>query len=595
MIMSALYIPPYIRKGINPNDRGGRMDRIIYGGDTETVEGEPNSMQFYSEDIPCNDFYIVNKHNALTTFLKWCSKRSSRSEHVIYVHNLKFDLVEFLYGVHEKLAQTAGEFNFKVGGWHLSGVYGVPTFCRLSDNTKHKRTILLIDSYSFFRGSLAEAAKLYCPDLPKLRRPKDLGKHRYRRTDANFVAYAMRDPEITYHIGKAIEALHHEFDLKQCVSVADLAARVFRHRFLNYTIPQPTDDIICASLDSYHGGKNNITVAPGWYLNTTGLDISSAYPHAMRDMPSFAYANLYKRYKPARKVVCVPEYGVYQVTGTVATCRWPVLFAHDFTPLSGKFSDVSIQGFELNEALRSGELKVSRIHGWYYAAERDNQASAFRKFVDDFYKRKQSEKNPVRRYGYKTILNSVYGKFIQTRKRSQKAYVSIDSGGDDSGKVSETSELVAGGMFHPFIASAITAHTRARIHRIEHKHRAIHTATDGVFTVRRVGKMRDTGLGSLNVDAKGDLLLVRNKLYIMYAKEGAVESRAFQGKRILKWALHGFQGSVFDLERLIATNRRKYVAKHVNQLKESMNRGLQVNRFVERDATLKVGPLRVQT
>jgi hypothetical protein len=216
-----------------------------------------------------------------------------------------------------------------------------------------------------------------------------------------------------------------------------------------------------------------------------------------------------------------------------------------------------------------------------------------RGFVDDFYQRKQTEKNAVRRYGYKTIQNSISGKFIQTRKRALKCYVSIESG-----KMTEANELVAGGMFHPFIASAITAQTRARIHGYEHQYKAIHTATDGIFTqsakAKRLSKARE--LGAFGKESEGDLLLVRNKLYILYGKKTAdtVPSRAFEGKHIVKWALHGFQGKVFDLERLVATNRRKYTAQHVNQLKESINRGLQVNQFVERDYNLKVGPLQVQ-
>jgi hypothetical protein len=563
------------------------MDRIIYGGDTETVNGEPNSLQFYSEHVACDDFYIVNKHTALKTFIQWCDKRKAHVEHIIYVHNLKFDLVEFLYGLHHKLVADGDEFRFSVGHWDISGVYGTPTFCRLS-NSQRNRVVMLIDSFSFFRGSLAEGARLYCPKLPKLARPRNLGQHRYTARDSAFKAYAMRDAVVSYHIGSAIEDLHHEFDLKQCVSVADLAARVFRHRFLTYTIPQPTDDVICASLDAYHGGKNNLTVAPGWYLNTTGLDISSAYPHAMRNMPSFGYSKLYRRYKAAQRVKRVPEYGVYRVTGTVADCKWPALFDHDFSPLKGKFENVHIQGFELNEALRSGELKVAHVKGWYYDAEKDIQAPALREFCDDFYKRKETEKNAVRRFGYKLILNSISGKFIQTRKRALKAYVAIESE-----KITEARELVAGGMFHPFIAAAITAHTRARIHRLEHEYQAIHTATDGIMTLKRVTGLKEKGLGALGCDAKGDLLLVRNKLYVMYGSDGKQESRAFAGKRILKYALHGFQGSVFDLERLIAQNKRKYQATHVNQLKESLKRGLQVNEFVKRDCNLKVGPLRV--
>jgi hypothetical protein len=589
MIVSSLYIPPYIAEGIKPNHRGGRLDRIIYGGDTETVEGEPNTMQFYSEDVACSDIFFVDKKTALKRFIKWCDSRKTKAEHVVYVHLLRFDLVEFLYGAHPKLVEDGGEFSFSVGEWNVSGVYGTPTFARFTKN--RGSTVLLIDSFSFFRGSLAEAAKLYCPELPKLARPRDIGKVRIRPQDDSKVAYAMRDAEIDYHIGRSIEDLHQEFDLRQCVSIADLAARIFRHKFLTYTIPQPTEDIISMSLDAYHGGKNAMPVKPGWYLGTTGLDIKSAYPHAMSCMPSMAHAKLYRRFKRTRSPKSVPDYGVYKVSGTLTEDRWPCIFDHDFSPLSGRIVEIHVQGFELNEALRSGELKNATIEGHYYDADKDHGAPAMRAFVEDFYKRKETEKDPVKRYGYKTIMNSVYGKFIQTRKKLMRGYYNIDSE-----KESDTHEVIAGGMFHPFIAAAITAQPRAFMHRMEHKYKAIHTATDGMFTQSKGPFPKSNGrLGNFEKDSEGDLLLVRNKLYILYGKKSAktFESKAFAGKHIVKFALHGFQGKVYDLERLIATNKRKYQADHVNQLRESVNCGLQVNKFVKRDFTLKVGPLEV--
>jgi DNA polymerase family B len=590
MIVGELSIPSYIRTGIKPNDRGGRLDRIIYGGDTETVEGQPNTLQFYSEDDKgCDDIFFVTKNTSLKTFIKWCDKRRTRAEHVVYVHNLKFDLVEFLYGQHEAMVENQGEFAFTVGDWKCTGVYGTPTFARFTKD-KHT-TIMLIDSMSFFRGSLAEAAKLFCPDLPKLARPRNLGKVRITSKDTAKIAYAMRDAVIDYHIGRSIEALHNEFDLRQCVSVADLAARIFRHRFLTYTIPQPDDNVIGLALDAYHGGKNGLYVKPGWYLGCTGMDIKSAYPKAMHDMPSMENANLYKRFRKARTVKSVPDYGIYTVSGVVKDCRWKVLFEHDFSPITGKFSDVNIQGFELNEALRSGEVKISRLDGYYYDAERDHGTPAMRAFVEDFYRRKETEKDPVKRYMYKTIMNSVYGKFIQTRKKARYTYHNIDTE-----KSSESYDVVAGGMFHPFIAAAITAQPRALMHRMEHKYQSLHTATDGLFTQHRGSFPKSSGkLGNFEKDSQGDLLLIRNKLYILYGEESTktFPSKAFAGKHIVKFAKHGFQGSVYDLERLAATNKRKYKANHVNQLRESINRGLQVNKFEMRDFTLKVGPLEV--
>lgn len=573
------------------------MDKIIYGGDTETVRGKPNSIQFYSEDIACDEIHFVDYKTAAKKFLQWCSSRKRNVQHVVYIHNLAFDLIELLWGYHERFTANGGEFEFSIGKWNVRGLYGTPTFCTLRSG--HDRAVVLVDSFSFFRGTLASAAELFCPHLPKLQRPRDIGQRRYTAKDSRFVDYAMRDAQVTYHIGKSIEGLHREFDLKQCVSVADLAARIFRHRFLDYTIPQPDHEIVQNSLDAYHGGKNNITTAAGWYPNTYSIDVSSAYPDAMHRLPSFSNAKLYKRYKAKRGSKSVPDYGIFCVDGTTADCKWPVLFDHGFKPLRGAFESVQVQGFELNEALSSGELKASKIIGHYYDVDKDIQAPALRGFCEDFYGRKQTEKNVIQRYMYKLILNSISGKFIQTRKRTLKAYVDIDSG-----EVSDAAELVAGGMFHPFIAAAITAHTRARIHRLEHHYAALHTATDGIFTARvpnirgefRVVK-KATKLGELEVDTPSPLLLVRNKCYIKYqpadykADDKAIVSEQFKGLYISKYAMHGFQGSVHELERLAVTGARTYQTNRPNKLKESIKRGLTPNDFQIRDHTLRVPPI----
>lgn len=560
------------------------MDKLIYGGDTETVHGKPNSFQFYSEDTACDEIIFVREGTAFDALVKWCSKRQRRVEHVVYVHNLAFDLPEFLYEHMGKLVGPGGDFEFKAGKWFFRGVYGQPTFCRITNG--HDISVILVDSFSYFRGSLAKGAELFCPDLPKLKRPDGLGEKRFHKRDSEFCEYAMRDAVVTYHMGRAIEAMHREFDLQQCVSVADMSARIFRRHYLRSTIPQPSRDIIEAALQSYHGGKNNLAAAPGWHTGTYSIDIKSAYPDAMHGLPSFSNEKLYKRFrgKAAREV---PPLGVYCVRGKLAECEWPVIFSHSFKPLHGAIEDVWVQGFELNEALRSGEFKASRIQGHFYDQERDHEAPPLRNFVQDFYQRKEREKDKVRRYMQKLILNSLSGKFIQTRKSGRTTFVDIDAG-----TTTTAAELVAGGMFHPFIASAITAHTRARIHRLEHQYKALHTATDGIFT-KKAPKPSSEKLGAVAVEAHGELLLVRNKLYILYAKNGETPSKAFKGKRICKYALHGFQGSVHDLERLIATGRRRYSVNRPNTLKVSLSRGLQVNKFERKEMRLHVGALKV--
>lgn len=168
------------------------MNKIIYGADTETLNGFPLSLQFYSEQTTCDDIYFVNADSAREKFLRWCSQRQKDCQHVVYVHHLGFDLPEFLWGREHKLVESsASDFDFRVGKWRISGVFGGPTFAKITDG--HHRTIFLIDTLSWYRGSLASAAKLFCPGLPKLARIDGLGKKKFTAKDTKFVDYAMRD------------------------------------------------------------------------------------------------------------------------------------------------------------------------------------------------------------------------------------------------------------------------------------------------------------------------------------------------------------------------------------------------------------------
>lgn len=597
MIYKSLVIPRWLRDGINPNERGTVIRKYLYGGDTETMAGEPITFQFFSEQAKrCDLVWIDDSRYASRALMKWCRSLVSHAQHVVYIHNLEFDLVSFFWNKKQELVTTtSGEFEFACEGWKVSGVYGAPTFAKLTDSASH-RTVLLVDSFSYYRASLAKAAKVFCPHLPKLERPEGLGQRRFSKNDQTFIDYAMRDAEVAYYIGVALEALHQEFDLAQTVSVADMAARIFRHSYLERTIPQPPRAIIECGLNSYHGGKNNLACEPGWYQGVSSLDLSSAYPHAMSLFPSFYEERLYKKYK-AVKPAQVPELGVYRVKGRVSDCKWPSLFAHNFVPLRDEWvPGVCVSGFELNEALRSGEFKPVEVVGWFYDAEKDRHDPPLRRFVNEFYARKEAEKDKPKRAMYKFILNSISGKFIQTRKRDKVTYVDVENM-----DVTDSSDLVAGGMFHPFIASLITGHTRARIHQLEHKYEALHTATDGIFTQKNLSRMRkEKGLGAVVNEAHGTLCLLRNKLYILYGDgpsedpEAKPDSAVYPRKHIIKAALHGFAGSVADLERLVATGGREYQTTRVNRLRTSLKRGLTPNEFRLQSYKLKVGRLVVK-
>lgn len=570
------------------------MRKMIYGGDTETMRGRPISFQFYGQNRS-DMIFIADPEQASSILLKWCKKLPSRAYHVVYIHNLEFDMVSFFWDHREELVMgRSGEFDFTIDGWRIQGAYGAPTFCRIIDSSEN-RVVMFVDSFSYYRASLAKAAEVFCPTLPKLKTPDGLGEKLFKRTDEQFIEYAMRDSIIAYYIGLALEKLHDEFDIGQTVSVADMAARIFRHKFLEKDIPQPDRALIENSMSAYHGGKNLLSSEPGWYEQVTSIDISSAYPHAMHGFPSFYHAKLYKQFRASRPKR-VPDLGVYMVDGRVIGCRWPVLFAHDFKPLlNGRVEGLCVAGYELNEAIRSGEFNPSSVSGTFYDEEKDRDAPPLKAFVEDFYERKESATDKPMRAMYKFILNSISGKFIQTRKNNRAPVITVDHDNSSMLKVAEEADMIAGGMFHPFIAALTTAHTRARIHQVEHEYETIHTATDGVYTQHAVDsrKLGKKGLGSLSVEGRGDLLMLRNKTYVLYGDKPAdadkpVKSQAFGKKFILKYALHGFAGTVFDLEKLIATNTRMYMAKKVNRLRSSVKSGATPNEFVDKTFVLRV-------
>lgn len=476
-----------------------------------------------------------------------------------------------------------GNISLKIGEWTIEGRYSKPVFATFTDG---KRYIELIDSFLWFMTALEAAAKLVCPHLPKLNRPRGLGITLYSKKDKGFVEYAMRDAEVAYHLGEAIEKFHEELEVPSQISLASMAAAVFRLRYMRDNIYQPPlYQWMVGAAAAYHGGVNRVrpNAAPAWHIGVTALDVSSAYPDAMAGFPSFNESASYKEFKRTTKTKVLPELGIYLVSGKARPCDWPALFNHDFDPIQGKFQKTWVTGYELNAAIKSGEVKVDSVSGYFY--EQDAGYSPFEAYVKDFYRLKSEAQDPVMRYMYKILLNALTGKFIQT----SPDYTLAD------GQLVKINR--AGGLYHPFIAGLITGHTRAHMHEVEHEYESIHTATDGIFAPGKHTGAAQKSLGAVVSEGHGDLALLRNKLYIFYTAtpdEHTYPSGVFEGRHILKCARHGFQGRVVDLERMLISAERSYRVNKPVKLKTALKQGVDPNKFVVSERQLRnIEPLRV--
>lgn len=553
---------------------------VSIGADTETFNGQPFVMQFASKSLKLEKFVWCNGKTSTRKFLEFCDSLDI-GDYVMWFHNLDYDMVSIFYDRHIILKNE--EFSFEAHGWTVEGVYSSVCFANLK---KGNKVIHIRDTFAYYKTSLAKLGDMFCPELPKLAKPKELGDKVYTEKDKEFCEYAIRDAVISDVIGRYLVERHLEYNVNLSVSAPHFSANVFRTKFMTQDIPLPSKGKIYSALLSYHGGKNNLTVPYGWYQNVTLLDIASAYPAAMSELPSFYEKGNYHLIEGDKLTESLPRYGVYRISGRAKACKWPILYDSSFHPISGEFVDIWTTGPELNEGIRTKELEIDKVYGYFYDDESDKNESPFKSFAESFYALKdQKDIEKPRRDFYKLILNSLYGKFIQSHGEKDHLSYYYDL---DKMKLNKEKMIIAGGLFHPFIATLITGIVRANIHKLEHKYLALHTATDGIFTTSKIYKEKP-GLGGLKIEAKGDLLIFRNKLYILYSsRESHLPSKVFKGKYICKYALHGFRGSVYDLEKIYVTGNPTYEYTKVNKLRESLRRGLSVNKFETQQGSLNL-------
>jgi len=454
------------------------------------------------------------------------------------------------------------------------------------ENPFHQVTVrgrqwLILDTMSFFKLSLAEACRQLQLPVQKLLRPPYLGQR--PPTDVEwpaFHAYATNDALATYELGSYILERHREFGIPPTVSIAHMAGTIFRRDHLREDLSRPirtearmvsvdvarakgwqvrqplrvrvdppipfceterrSDLVLNASLLSYHGAKNGLYVAPGVYEGVAEVDIVSAYPHAMRMLPPLTKGT----YRETREIV-PGRCAVYRVTGRVRSqCPYGVFLNLDggVKITEGRF-DTWVTSYELDAAL--DEIVLESVYGYYWEPAAD-ATNPFADYVNFFFEKKQhTPKDDPRREMYKLLLNSLYGKLIQ-RVEKEDRMVAV-------------THAQAGALFNPFWASMITGHCRASLHRLEHEYAALHASTDSILT-QAMTIPTGAALGNLEVKARGTLVVLRTRLYVILSHDG----------RVLKEALHGFHGSVNDLLRLIRHRGGPYTVQHMVRPREAL-------------------------
>ena len=537
--------------------RGFPKHLNIIAGDTETKPALLVGLMSNDSVMIKEVDSIKERYKVFLFFLEKLSKKNYLN--VCCFHNLKFDLqVLFLY-FKEKFQNDSFELYLNDKYQEISYeemkelkhnkefFIKISAFCCktwfVHINIKNKK-VIIIDSFSFFRKS-----------LKKLGEELNLKNKKYnvdfdRVSIESLKKYLKNDLKTQYNLTEFILDFHKLYDVYISVSIAQLSQRIFRHHFLKSAkIRLPDHEAVIGCIKSFHGGKNGIYCKKITKIrNALMVDVNSMYPYAMTKIPNFSNCS-YDFVKEFNN-----KYdGVYQIWGKVKKCKYPIIYSHDFKPLSGIIKGIWITSYELKEAIKRKEIKIERCIG-IVIKEVKNSYNPIKEYVLHFYDKKTNIKknNPLYKF-YKLCLNSLYGKFIQHMVYNEAEYEVINGE-----IIANEKRYKAGGLFNPFIATLITGFSRAFMHNLEHKYKSIHTATDSIVTTLKNIPVSNK-LGGLSKEAEGDILIFRNKCYIMFSD-------------IIKYAKHGFHSDIETLLKMYLTNNYVYEYSRFTNIREGMKR-----------------------
>jgi hypothetical protein len=586
-----VYLPYYLREAIRPLKQGypKRVNLIVF--DTETCDGEPYLLTF------CNGKHVkfikVDKNTVLDKFLEYLLQHcvSSKFSHVLFAHNLPFDLTAIFTKQEFKIFQyrTATYIHY-IDRTKKEPIAIVKLFTHkvwfAQIYLKTRAMVKVVDSASFLKGSLYELSRTLKFQYKKYERPLFVqqGKSPQNREEWNkLYIYCYHEIKAQYELAQYILNMHKEYDTTFTVSIAQISSKIFRKHFLKEPIPQIPEHIRKLAELTIHGGRASIFVpTPTLIPNVSMYDYNSFYPFSMANLPNIT--------KGIWKTVESFDYeneGFYRVSGFVKPCKYPIIVKslnHMEFANNEYVSDIPITSYELREALRNNEVELTKIHGYVWMPHIEAK-NPFRDYVMHFYNLKeQYEADSPLYIQNKLLLNSLYGKTYQTLIHLKSEHR------EDFRVIPELRKAIkietlykAGGLYLPHVGSWITSQCRAILHHDLHYYEGLDCATDSFKTTMKIPTSEN--LGSLKMENEGMLLLLRAKLYVMFSIERQKEILEYGdlreylnkelnsmeiGKDITKYALHGFQRNVYTLLDMIAKDKHEYYVKHMVKIREAI-------------------------
>lgn len=410
--------------------------------------------------------YLVNCHKdiSVVAFMCW---------------NLKFDASIILKSLPEDvlvLLDNEGEVLYN----GLKIKY-IPKKCLSIGNATRKKSVRIYDALQFYISSLDEASETYIGKNKKYE-----GKYQDKKfpntiekSEMNLIVdYCKLDCKLTAQLMNLwVDKFHDSFKFypKQYYSVGAIAVTYVRTQIEKMPVfKEAPYEVQEMAYSAYYGGHFEI-YSRGRHEKVFHYDINSAYPDAMVNMPDFLNGTWkeiksFEDYRKHKKYV-----GFYKVHTIVNETRVAPFLFRDAENLikcpSGEFI-THLTSMELEMALDYYEVEIKFIYGFCFIPN-NHQDNSFGKLVESMYQTRLEQKDPLQKTVYKYLINSLYGKFAQSRPKPR-------------------------GLFSPICCSYITGYCRAKLLEAikDYKKDVIMLATDGIFSSK-----------PLDVDTSGNKVL----------------------------------------------------------------------------------------
>jgi len=515
--------------------RLANSDRPFIAWDGEGINPDGGGPQNYSLLVcatPDGTRHIKSPHLSTLEILDFLISVESDYPHAYHVgFGMGYDFNQFL----SSLRREAVEILHKTGFIYLCmRQYRVEwrkgKYLRVTRYHPHKISLTIYDTFAFFHTSFVKACESFLGSSETLERIK-LGKSRrqdfrYEEIDNDILPYC--EDEVIWLV-RLMDRLRDLLDaagihISHWWGPGAVASAVLRKSSVHSHMCSAPEAVREAARYAYAAGRFEMPklgrVHPVW-----GIDINSAYPTAISDLPTLSQGNWRRVENPTRLV----RFGVYRVKSAHLIDR---MGSRVLAPLFHRdrqhrisyhwFSDGWYWTPEAELVIDDPNFIISE--GWEWIP--NNEERPF-KWVRDMYRRRQiwKKQGNQAQYVLKIAMNSLYGKMAQRVGWDKKNWLPP--------------------KWHQLEwAGWVTSWTRARIYRICKAlglDTIVSIETDGVYTTRdpsEIGIVASEEMGGWSVTEYRQALYVQSGLAWLEKTDGSWEIK-FRGldPDSLTWSL----------------------------------------------------------